>query len=256
MKRAMIKNRETLLLLLLSLCLLFSSCASLAWVEPTENGFVHSKSGIRYAYAPTGYAASALEDAPVAETRGELMGTVKLYPVRGLSEEKFLCSFEGMLLCSGDVSLPTFDKLRVSSIGIYRMSDGVCVANTAKKETVDQVRFNFLEGACFERNLISASLGGQSYELRFEADGEYAGLCYVLRYLVFQRDVLIYESVEDIESFESSYEGVPVRIVEPTDADGTGGQTYAEYNFGKMLLWDPYRGVCCMAGEALASCFE
>ena len=260
MKRTMTKIGGTVLVLLLSLCLLFSSCASLAWVEPTGNGFVHSQSGIRYVYAPTGYAAGSLEASPVAKTRGELLGTVDLYPVRGLPVEKFLCSFEGVLLCAEGISLPTFEELRISSIGIYRVSDGVAIAATSKKETVDQVRSAFRQGAWFERNLISTSIRGQSYELRFAADGEYAGLCYVLRYLMLQEDVLIYENIESAEEFESSYAGVPVRIVELTSTDEATGETVretcAEYNFGKTLLWDPYRGICCMAGEALASCFE
>lgn len=256
----MTKKRGRIFSLLLALCLLLASCVSLPWVAPEGNGFVHSESGIRYVYAPTGYMASSIEDAPVAKTQGVLLGTVELYPVKGRSAEQFLVSSDGLLLCAEGIVLPSFEELEVASVGIYRMSDSVSIARTSKKAVIDDVLAAYRDGAWVSRNLIPSSNAGTTYELRFAADGEYEGLCYVLRYLSFEKDVLIYESIENEEGFVSSYAGVPVRVAEFTVTDEATGKAVtelcAEYNFGKTLLLDPYRGVCCMAGDALVSLLE
>ena len=256
----MTKKRGCIVSLLLVLGLLLTSCASLPWLEPEGSGFIHSKSGIRYVYAPTGYMAVSTEEAPVAKTRSALLGTVELYPVKGFSAEQFLVSSEGILLCAEGISLPSFEELDVASIGIYRINDGVAIALASEKKVIDDVLTAYRDGAWIDRNLISASNKAQAYELRFAADGAQKGLCYSLRYLSFTENVLVYESIESAEGFESSYADVPVRIAEFTSTDEATGETVtelcAEYNFGKTLIWDPYRGVCCMAGDALASCFK
>lgn len=256
----MTKKRGCIVSLLLVLGLLLTSCASLPWLEPEGKGFIHSESGIRYVYAPTGYMAVSTEDTPVAKTQGELLETVELYPVKGFSAEQFLVSSEGTLLCAEGISLPSFEELDVASIGIYRINDGVAIALASEKKVIDDVLTAYRDGAWVSRNLIPSSNAVTTYELRFAADGEYEGLCYVLRYLSFEKDVLIYESIENEEGFVSSYAGVPVRVAEFTVTDEATGETVtelcAEYNFGKTLLLDPYRGICCMAGDALASCFK
>ena len=222
------------------------SCAAPA-LKREGTVYVHEKTGVSYSFAPSAYTAEACGEA-IARLLREVAGEVALYAVNGQSTERYLVTPAGRLLCADGVRLPSLSELPISEAKLFNYALNMATAAIVTDyERLQTLKTLCIGGVAFDADQIEPQITRDSYELRFIAAGEYTGLFYSLQYWQCAEDVLIYEALSDSDAAEVLYPGVSYTLVEEE------GVTYARYNFGQSLIYDPVSGTCRAAGDVLSS---
>lgn len=243
------KKRFLVLFCALALLLSMASCASPALNKSGED-YVHEKTGVSYRFASANYAAQPIGDAIAHLSRPVSGDEVALYAVEGREDERFFVTDTGRVLFDASTTLPTLDALPVSAAKLYSFEMNMAMAAiVTDADALEDIRYLCTEGVAFNANQIEPSVTKTAYEMRIFAAEEFLGVYYCLQYWRCQSDVLIYEEYTDDATADALYPGVDYTLVVEEDV------TYACYNFGNALFYDPVSGQCRAAEDAFATEF-
>ena len=222
------------------------SCAT-PTLKRTDGAYVHEKTGITYQFAPAAYSAEASGEA-IARLVRDVAGEESLYAIEGQPTEHYLVTASGRVLYAESVALPTLSDFSVSEARLYSYA-----LNMATVEIVtDAAQLRTLQSLCagevsFDADQIDPQTSRNSYELRFLGTGTCLGLSYSVQYWQCAESVLIYEEIDSQAAAEALYPDIPFTFVEEE------GVTYACYDFGRYLFYNPTDGRCWAAGAILSS---
>ena len=242
---------QRLLPLLLGAFILLSSCSSLPELSYRDGVYTDKKSGISYTHAPAYYEAiSYTQDTEIgklAEGAGVLV-----YPIKGVDPAKMICTKNYEILCAVGNTMPELWDMNLTKLHICK----TVIASYALAEVTDAAVLEKIAeiygGTAFPASEIAAGLKNEKFDLKFESTN-LPGVYYCLIYQRFEEDVLIYEDIEDPDTFVSSYPNAQVSVHAYEDGSGS---YYAEYNFGKEILYNRSTDSCYALGDTLISYME
>jgi hypothetical protein len=240
---------RTLPLLLCAITLL-TSCAKAPKMTYADGVFTVDGMGVRFEAAPAYYEAKAYaESRPVARLEQGDMDDLIFYEIDGISPEKMISSANHELFCAAGTKLP--ELWEMSAVRAYvcqTASVTYSLATVEGDKALASLIDPYQNGVSFLAKEIEAGLSMTKYDLKFESP-LYPGIYYCLTYWQFNRDVLIYQDIEDPNAFTALYPGVEV-TVKPYEKAEDG--YYAEYNFGKYILHNRTTGKCWPIGDTVA----
>ena len=251
------QTKIALAVILLAVACLFSACTSLPALEQDRNGYTDGSTGVRYVFASQNYLALSIGEDAITRIARKTAGDILLYEIEGLSTARFLTTERGELVYADSLTLPKLWEMQVTSFGIFPVQAAhLSIATVKEEDVINGVIDSYRTGEFFEKSQILAGMSAVSYELKFTAGGDYAGIGYSLYYLHYDKDVCIYDTVEDRETYQSIYPSMAPTFEEFTYTDDEGNEQVellAVYNFGTELLYDRATGLCCAAGDWLVS---
>ena len=229
---------------LLAVLMLFSSCAKLPKMQNERDVYTNPKTGISYVPAPAYYQAISLdENAQVARIVQKGMKDIVLYAVSGVDTKTMLTSDTYEIFCAMGTSLPTLTQMAPEVAYVCQTIELTwALAEIRDGEELSDLVERIEKTKGFPAAEIDPTLSKETYELRFQSKS-HPGFYYCISYLQFESDVLIYEEIEDVDSFPITYPGVEVSTEEYK------GDLYAVYHFGKGILYDRITRLCYPAGD-------
>lgn len=227
-----IRSCTALLILVLTLSLLFSSCSSLHTVtfDKTNDSYFDKKTQTTYTPLSASYE-------PIS--RGEEYGKVKiagmtsvLYTITGVDPTRFLCTVYGDVFCRADLTVPPLAEWTVTELTVC-LNDTIAGATLTLRSSEEQQNVIITE-------LLQAYCDGvpvrypvedivASYIVRFVSP-DVPGIYYAVRY---------YEYGEDIWDTVKNEDG-----------------TETDVNFGRYFIYDRYEGRCVAVSDALHHLLE
>lgn len=240
------KRFVTLLSLLACASLLLASCAKLPKMEYENGVYTNAKTGIRYTAAPAYYEAIALEGeeavARVMQKDNELL----MYQMKGVAPEKMLASANYEVFCAVGTKLPELGEMDVERVLVCQTAGKTYeLATLSSERDIAELVGAYCNFAGFDANEIDVGLQKERYDLKFSSK-TVPGVYYCLTYWEFADEVLVYEVIDDFESFEKTYPDVEVTTEEYK------GEKYAVYHFGTNILYNRATGLCYPAGDIVA----
>ncbi len=202
--------------------------------------------GVYYTHAPAYYEAIAMSSNE-AVARLVQAGNTLVYGIKGIDENKMLCTEYYNVLCAVDHKLP--EKLadfKPNKAHICKTIElSYSVATLQRAEELASVVSLLESGAGFDYQDIYNEPKKERYDIKFESS-EHKGLYYCLTYWRYSSDVLVYKQISDPNNFEPAYPGVEVTT------EQYEGEWYAVYHFGKEILHDRVNGKCYAVGDAFS----
>ncbi len=241
----------TLACILLALCCCMTACSTPA-MKKEEGGFRHPKTDVYYRRAPLSYYGRTATDEAYARIKAENIDDILLYPIEGVDPDRFLVTEDGTLYYSGEEKLPNLGELPCARVGIYDTQVGSGEGTVTDEASISALKALYNSDVwCAKNDMPFLWSEYTSYDLRFFGDGAYEGIYFRLWYLVFTEDVIITVLIEDADTFEDAYPGVPYE----TMWDTYGDEEYyvAKYNFGREILMDMSSGKCHKMETSLLS---
>ena len=139
----------------------------------------------------------------------------------------------------------------MSHAGLYSLSMNMAMTvRVTDAALLEDVKYLCTAVAAFDADQIAPSVKKTAYEMRLFAKEAYAGIYYRMQFWRCNTDVLIYAEYTDEAAAKALYPSVDYTLVTEE------GVTYACYNFGNALFYDPVSGQCRAAEDAFASEFS
>ena len=248
------KNLTRTCLLLLCVAMLLASCSKAPKMTFADGAYIVAGLDVQYDVAPPYYEArSIVTDRPIARLEQGKLDDLIFYEIDGVSVEKMISSANYDLFYAVGTKLPELWEMSVTRALVCQTASityslAVVEGDKALASLIDP----YQNGVSFPANDIDPGLTSTRYDLKFESP-LYPGFYYCLTYLQFNKDVLIYQDIDDPNDFEPLYPDVERSIGEYTDAEGG---YYVEYNFGKYILQNRTLGKCWAIGDTVAVLLE
>lgn len=236
-----------LLLTLVGVSLLLCGCAAPAL--KVENGvYSHPKTDVSYVRAPLCYEAVAIVESEAVARLKQGGDDVILYAIRDTDTARMIASANYEIFYAEGDRLPELwemdaNRVQITQTGSINYAIAV-IENGADVQALVELYHN---GVWFSEDEIDENLKPVRYDLKFSSP-HYPAFYYVLTYRRYTSDVLVYEDIDDPNSFTPTYSGVEVTVKEYNDGSGY----YAEYNFGRELLYHRESGRCYAVGDTVA----
>ena len=230
-------------LLLVAALLLLSSC-SVPALTLKDGAYLDKKTNVSYLPAPSCYQAIGYaKDSAVARIKLKEMDDLVLYPIDGMEGNKWLCNEDYQVFYADSETLPELWEMDVTKVCVNRtVNQSYTVATILKKEDIAALINAYQNGPSFEQSDMDEGLVFEKYDLVFEA----SALRYCLTYWKFEKEVLIYETIADPNSFTPTYPNVRVTTEEyHYTRDGQAMVEHlAVYHFGTEILYNRETGLC------------
>ena len=240
--------------LLFCAVLLFSACAKAPKMTYRDGEFAVDGMSVRFEAAPAYYEAKAyLEDKPVARLVQGEMADLLFYEIEGVSSEKMISSANYELFCAVGTKLPELWEMSATKAYVCQTASvSYSVATLEGEQALAALIGPYQNAPAFSAKEIDPSIGKDKYDLKFESS-LYQGFYYCLTYWQFEKDVVIYQDIDDPDRFDVLYPGVAMKVNAYENAeDGY----YVEYNFGKYILHNRTTGTCRAIGDTVALLLE
>lgn len=240
--------------LLLCAILLLSACAKAPKMSFRDGVYEVDGMSVYYEAAPAYYEArSYLEEKPIARLEQGGMDDLLFYEIGGVSPEKMISSANYELFCAAGTKLPELWELSATKAYVCQTASvSYSVAIVEGDKALASLIDPYQNAPAFRAKEIDAGLGKSKYDLKFESP-LYPGIYYCLTYWQFEKDVLIYQDIEDPNHFENLYPGIAFTVeAYENAADGY----YVEYNFGKYILHNRTTGYCWAIGDTVSVLLE
>ncbi|MBR3894773.1 MAG: hypothetical protein IKJ35_06450 [Clostridia bacterium] len=240
------RNLFRVLVLLLTALLLLSSCSKLPDFAYADGAYVNEKSGASYLAAPQTYRArNYVENNPVAKIPQGKSQDMIIYSIDKTDSEKYLSNDEGQLFYNSTLTLPALWEMNVEQIKVFSAATTqYSLVSITDVNEIAAIIDAYQNGVHFSQDELELDLSRQRYDLEF-ASPDHLAFYYTLTYWAFSSEVLVYEIIESVEGFSSSYAGIEVTFETFED------ETYAVYHFGKHLLFDRVTGECYPIGDTI-----
>ena len=240
--------------LLLCAMLFLTACNKAPKMTYTDGVFKVDGMGVKFEAAPAYYEAKAYAEArPVARLEQGEMDDLIFYEIDGVSPEKMISSANHELFCAVGTKLPELWEMSVTKAHVCQTASVTySLATVEGEKALASLIDPYQNGASFSAKEIDAGLKKSKYDLKFESP-LYPGIYYCLTYWQFDKDVLVYQDIEDPNSYDVLYPNVTRTVGQYEDAEGG---YYVEYNFGKYLLHNRTTGMCWAIGETVAALLE
>lgn len=242
MKRFLLR----ILPLVLGALMLFSACAKPPEFERENGVYAYEKGGVSYVPAPMYYEAIGFkEGSEIARIKQKGLEDILMYPIEGVDPSSMITTANCEVFCAVGVTMPTLGEMAPTKINICRTVEITyqlaVIENAAEIAALVEVYEN-TRG--FKKSIEMDAMTVERYDLKFESE-TVPGIYYCLTYWRFPEDVLIYELIDDFESFEILYPNAEVTT------DTYEDEKYAVYNFGKNIIYNRTTGLCYPAGEVI-----
>lgn len=256
MKRTFMRTLPLLLCALMLLC----SCTKKA-PEMTYRDGVFSVNGlsVQYEAAPVYYEAKAyVQDRPIARLEQGEMDDLIFYEISGVAPEKMISSANYELFCAVGTELPKLWEMSATVAHICQTTGATySLATVEGEKALASLIDPYQNAPAFPAKEIDVGLSKTKYDIKFESP-LYPGIYYCLTYWQFEKDVLIYQVIENVNSFETLYADVEVTTEEYryTENGEEKVEYYAVYNFGRYILHNRADGSCRAIGATIANALE
>ena len=238
-----------LLCAILVLSCLLTACRAPALKKEDDGGFRNPKTDIVYYPASSNYRANPYGKDPYARIKvNEETEGFQLYEIEDLDPEIYLVSNAFVVYCADGAMLPKLSNFTCDRVGIYDTQVSSNDGNITDLQMIAELKKLHQSEVFIAREnitiygLINEDLTDDWYDLHFMGSGEYKGIYYQLKYIVYSHDIIITEIVEDPDNFVDVYPGVPYELMWET----YDNEEYyvAKYNFGKEIMHDEITGNC------------
>ena len=225
---------KALRLLLTVVCMSLLLCGCAAPALKVENGvYSHPKTDVSYVRAPFCYEAVAIIENEAVARLKQGGDDVVLYAIRDTDTAKMIASANYEIFYALGDRLPELWEMDANRVQVTQTKEInyaiTVIENSADVQALVELYQN---GVWFSEDEIDMSLRLVRYDLKFSSP-HYPAFCYVLTYRRYTSDVLVYEDIDSPDSFTPTYPGVEVTVKEYDD-----GGYYAEYNFGREILYN------------------
>ncbi len=239
------------------LCLLLlASCGRAPKMEYQDGAYRVSGLGA-YVAAPDCYEAKSIrKDKPVARFK-QAGDDLLFYAITGVSTEKMIALDDYTLFCAVGTRLPELWEMDAEIALICQNAAVTYSLAELEGEELDGIVAQSRDGAHFSGKEIDPGLDYSVYEIKFESS-RYPDFYYSLIYREYSKDVLVYQAINDLDSFEVLYDGVPV-TTEEYEYEENGEkkvELLAVYNFGKHILYNRATGECFAIDDVVAKKLE
>ena len=243
------KRSFAVVALLLTAVLLFASCSGVSVLEYKNGTYVNNDTGIAYRHAPINYESQNVNKSKTVAQSGkdDLEGNY-LYAIEGADTNQYLTSIHNDLFYADGITLPT----------LAQMNPGQILFTRTKVLTASLLQINDPEiisdvvsaygGIGIDEDLIIYEDDTLKYNFRLKfASDAYPMFYYTLDFFGYNKELTVWEPIDDPNQFEIVYPGVEVTVATE------GEYTYAVYHFGTDFLYDRATETFYPLGDALES---
>ena len=238
--------------LLLVAVTLLAACSKPTLLEEQNGVYFNKKTDVSYRPAPICYEAVAIlkSEAVARLSRGKGEDGY-LYAMQGVRTDQYVATAYNNVFYADGITLPTLREMAPTS-GLFTKTN-VLTAALVQIDEADVLAkmIAAYEGKGFSEDILIVDSAKRIYDFGFKFVSEkYAMFYYALEFHGYDKELTVWEPIENAEDFPILYPGVEVTT------ETENGYLYAVYHLGTDFLYDRENKLYYPLGDILVQYHE